>query len=170
MELTNLTFEPADLARLGFESRFDLVVCIDVLEHIPAQDEALYALVRAAKPGGTVFLHMPLARPRPVPFSRHLTEFHDWAKEEHVAPPRSFQQFHSMVLGTGLKVVAARPTFGRWTGELATSLFALPYRNTPLNRVAQLALGVPCRLLAVSDRFGWDTPRYAACIWGTKPA
>jgi hypothetical protein len=107
---------------------------------------------------------MPLKRPRPVPFSNHIQEFHDWAAEEHIAQERTFDELQAMVLESGLSVIAAQRTFGFWTGELATSLFAIPYRNSPLNRVAQFGLGLPCRLLALADQLELDSPRFAACI------
>ncbi len=169
MGVRNLAFAAGDLATLDVDGEFDLTVCIDVLEHIRAQEEALTALIRATAPGGMVFVHMPLVRPVPVPLSRHLQEFHEWAREEHVATPRSFNEFRDMVAGAGLTVESAIPTFGRWTGELATSLFAIPYRNTPINRVAQLLLGLPCRIFAASDHLMLDSTRYAICIWGRKP-
>jgi hypothetical protein len=74
-----------------------------------------------------------------------------------------------MVSNAGLNIKSAIPTFGRWTGELATSLFAVPYRNTPINRIAQLLLSLPCRLLVASDRLMLDSTRYAICVWGRKP-
>ncbi len=169
MGIANLAFAAGNVAALDIDGEFDLTVCIDVLEHIRDQDAALASLIRATAPGGMVFIHMPLVRPVPVPLSRHLQEFHEWARDEHVAPPRSFNEFRDMVAGAGLMVESAIPTFGRWTGELATSLFAIPYRNTPVNRVAQLVLGLPCRLLAASDPLMLDATRYAICIWGRKP-
>jgi len=56
------------------------------------------------------------------------------------------------------------PTFGYWSGELATSLFALPYRNTWRNRVFQLALAPICRSLAMLDQVGRQRTRYAVAV------
>lgn len=40
-------------------SEFDVVVCWDVLEHLPAPRRALANLIRAAKPGGFLILALP---------------------------------------------------------------------------------------------------------------
>jgi 2-polyprenyl-3-methyl-5-hydroxy-6-metoxy-1,4-benzoquinol methylase len=43
--ISNVRFEVGDLTSLPFESRFDLAICIDVLEHIPNQTGVLRNLV-----------------------------------------------------------------------------------------------------------------------------
>lgn len=49
-----------DLTRLSFESRsFDLVVSLDVLEHVPAYEAALSECRRVLAPGGTFLLTCP---------------------------------------------------------------------------------------------------------------
>ena len=53
--------EPADLCRLPYEtSRFDQVVCSEVLEHIPDDTAALKELLRVSK--GPVFITIPAHR------------------------------------------------------------------------------------------------------------
>jgi SAM-dependent methyltransferase len=57
--IANVRFEAANLCEADFASRFDLVVSIDVLEHIVNQTGALANLSRALKPGGMAFFHIP---------------------------------------------------------------------------------------------------------------
>lgn len=167
--LTNIRFEPGDLTTLRTVDTYDLIVCIDVLEHIPAQGQAAANLVRALRPDGVLFAHIPTVREVPVPLSRFLEDFHEWAEEEHTAVPLTFGRAAALFDDAGGEVLEARPTFGYWTGELATSLFAMPYRNTPINRIFQILLAGPCRLLALADTLGWDTTRYAAGLCARKP-
>lgn len=167
--LTNTRFEPADLTVLPFANEFDFVFSIDVLEHIIEQRKALSNLAGALRPGGIAFFHIPTARPRPVPFSRWLEDFHSWAEGEHLAEELTPSDFTQRVRETRLEVMDSRATFGYLTGELATSLFALPYRNTPLNRVFQVALAPLCRLLALADSLDPSQTRYAVAVLARRP-
>ncbi|MBX7119754.1 MAG: class I SAM-dependent methyltransferase [Gemmatimonadaceae bacterium] len=166
--LGNVEFAVGDLTTLDAPETYDVIVSIDVLEHITEQQKALTNLARALKPGGTSFYHIPTVRERPVPFSRFLGDFHAWGEEEHVADDLSADEFTARVAASGLEVLKSERTFGYWTGELATSLFAMPYKNTPLNVVAQLVLAVPGRALAMVDELGFDRTRYAVGVLGRK--
>lgn len=171
--LSNVRFEVADLGRPSdalTAEPFDLVVSIDVLEHIADQQRALRTLASVLRPGGMAILHIPTVRARPVPFSRWLTAFHEWGKEEHVAEERTADGFVSLVASSGFEVVRARPTFGYWTGEMATSLFALPFRPTARNRLLQALLAPVCRVLALADALGVDKTRYAVAVTARRPA
>ena len=162
----NVRFRTLDLCALD-EGDFDLVISVDVLEHIPDQRRALGCIADSLVSGGFAYLHIPTIRERPVLLSGRLTEFHEWAEKEHVADDLTAEEFAERVTEAGLDVLDVRRTFGRWSGELACSLFALPYNNTPLNRVAQIALALPCRALAVADELPSGT-RYAAGVLARK--
>jgi SAM-dependent methyltransferase len=164
LRLPNVRFALGDLAAMTFHDRFDLVVSIDTLEHIPAQSTAIRNLRDAMLPGGRAYFHIPTVRERPVPLSRFLTAFHEWAEHEHTARDLTAEEFVDAVRNAGLRVVDVRRTFGYWTGELATSLFALPYRNSLRNRVLQALLAAPCRLLARADSLPLPGPRYAVAV------
>lgn len=165
--LSNVWFDVADCASASAawcREPFDLIISIDVLEHIPDQERALSNLVAMLSPGGVMIVHIPTSRPRPVPFGRWLTGFHAWAEEEHVAEERTAAEFLRMVAGSGLEIRRALPTFGYWTGEMATSLFALPFRSSLRNRVLQALLAPLCRLLVLADRFELEKQRYALAV------
>jgi 2-polyprenyl-3-methyl-5-hydroxy-6-metoxy-1,4-benzoquinol methylase len=159
-------FEVADLTTADFlpEPCFDLIVSVDVLEHIAEQDEVLARLYRALRPGGIAFLHVPTIRHKPVPLSRFLTHFHKWAESEHVAEPRSAEELIAAIRIAGFEVLSERRTFGRCTGELATSLFALPHTDNGRNRMWQGLLAPVCRMLALADQANIERERYAVAI------
>jgi len=48
-----------DLLRLPWESRWDMIFLLDVLEHIPQDRQALAEVHRALAPGGLVFITVP---------------------------------------------------------------------------------------------------------------
>lgn len=60
---TNLLLRQADLTALSKVSAYDLVYSIDVLEHIDDYGDVLDRLVRALRPGGLLFIHVPSAEP-----------------------------------------------------------------------------------------------------------
>ena len=169
LELTNVQFEVGDLSELTYAAEFDLVVSIDVLEHIVKQEAALRNLAEALRPGGVGFYHIPTVREIPVPFSKHLGGFHAWAEDEHLAEDLTADGFTRRVTESGLEVTSTLHTFGRRTGELATSLFALTWERTLANKLLQGFLAPACRLLAMADMLQWDRPRYAVALHVRKP-
>ena len=167
--LANVSYREQDLARLDAEAAYDLIVCIDVLEHIAEQDEALRRIRRALRPGGVAFLHLPTARTIPSPLARWLRDFHRWSEEEHVARERSAEEMAGAVAAAGLEILEVRETFGYFAGELATSLFDMPYRNTVRNRIVQALLAPVCRLLVLADRRYPGKARFAVAITARAP-
>lgn len=167
--ISNVQFEVADLAATDLPSEFDLVIAIDVLEHIAEQRQALRRLSAALRPNGVAFFHLPTGRTRPVPFSRWLGGFHAWAAKEHVAEACTAKEFFESVSVAGLQILQASPTFGYFTGELATSLFNLPYANTRRNQILQGLLAPLCRVLALADNLNLEETRYAAQVLAIKP-
>jgi SAM-dependent methyltransferase len=57
--LPDVPFFAADVATLPFESEFDLVTALDVLEHIDDDAGALEALLKVIRPGGGLLLTVP---------------------------------------------------------------------------------------------------------------
>lgn len=55
----NVHFEVGDLTKLNFEQQFDLVICVDVMEHIEEDELALKNYFKALKPGGMLLISTP---------------------------------------------------------------------------------------------------------------
>ncbi len=56
-----IAMERMDITRLRFEdSRFDAIICLHVLEHVPDDRAAMAELFRVLKPGGWAILETPL--------------------------------------------------------------------------------------------------------------
>jgi SAM-dependent methyltransferase len=55
----NVRFEVADLTKLNFNQRFDLVLCVDVMEHIEEDRLVLSNYFNALKPGGMLLISTP---------------------------------------------------------------------------------------------------------------
>ncbi len=56
---SNVRFEVADLTALKFNSQFDLVLCVDVMEHIEEDRKVLENFYNALKPGGMLLISTP---------------------------------------------------------------------------------------------------------------
>ncbi len=55
----NTRFEVADLTKLSFKNQFDLVLCVDVMEHIEEDVLVLKNYFSALKPGGMLLISTP---------------------------------------------------------------------------------------------------------------
>ena len=53
--MRNLEFRVQSILNVEEASAFDLIICIDVLEHIPENIEAFIRLAKALKPNGYAF-------------------------------------------------------------------------------------------------------------------
>lgn len=63
MGLSRCRFQVGDLETLPFESEFDLVFSIDVMEHVVRDDAVLGNFFRALRKGGICLLHLPNRNP-----------------------------------------------------------------------------------------------------------
>lgn len=70
--MQNTDFEVADIRNFSYENRFDLVVCVDILEHIEDDAHALKKLHGTLNPGGVLLLHVPSKYRRYPVFRRSL--------------------------------------------------------------------------------------------------
>jgi len=57
--LRNLNFVTSSIADVAWTDRFDLIYCLDVLEHIDDDVGAMRAMCRALKVGGYLLVHVP---------------------------------------------------------------------------------------------------------------
>lgn len=70
-------FCAADACRLPFpDDAFDLVICTEVLEHLPEYESAIDELRRVCKPGGTLTVSVPRAWPERICWSLS-SEYHE---------------------------------------------------------------------------------------------
>jgi SAM-dependent methyltransferase len=101
---------------------FDLVTCVDVLEHVDDDAGFVAGLAAATAPGGTLVLHVPAARKR-----RWFAEFPEQA--DHVRPGYERDSLGALLRTAGYDRVATRATFGA-PGAIAWEGFALARRGS----------------------------------------
>jgi SAM-dependent methyltransferase len=120
---------PDDLKRT-----FELVVCVDVLEHIKDDEGFMRCLCEATTPGGTLVLHTPA-----TPQKRYLSEYEE--QHDHVRDGYVLDDLRALILRSGYDRVDVRYTFGAF-GALAWEIFALARRGNSLAK-AFLPLAYP---------------------------
>lgn len=139
------------------DASFDVVLCTEVLEHVPDPLAALRELARLVRPGGTAVLTAPFCS---------LTHFAPY----HYASGLSRYWFEKHLADLGFTSVESVPN-GGWLDYLAQEIWRLPwigrtYSSRALGWIALLAalpvLGV-MRLMKQGDRgsselltFGWQ--------------
>lgn len=117
LHLNNLEFLCRDITRLdNLGEPFDLITCIDVLEHVIGFDAALEAFHDALRPGGYLYLHTPQANQQ-----RLLKRFANWTHQDHVREGFEVQTLNGALQSSGFTVVSTNETFG-FLGKLAWEL------------------------------------------------
>ncbi len=103
---------------------YDIVTCVDVLEHVEDDAQFAAALFHATSPGGSLVLHVPAAHKK-----RYLAEFAE--QPDHVRPGYTRDELVALLRRTGFADVRVRFTFGR--------LGALGWEGCALARQGKLA-------------------------------
>lgn len=158
--LTNLTIVEGNILELDEKQAYDLIISIDVLEHIQDDVGLLRRFWQALKPGGYLVLHVPrrhqqMWRWLPV-FHRHGVVGYIREKgtannrqrvliEGHVRDEYTAEELHCVVEKAGFRVVGMRETIGRW-GEISFELNNLLWQ-WPLLRYFFALLTYPVAVL-----------------------
>lgn len=168
MEIKNISFHTMDIMNLQYNNTFDLIICIDVIEHILDQKTVLSNFYRALKSGGYLYIHIPLVRPRPEPCKKYLKAFHEWTEKEHIGEEKTRAEILEMLGDCNFTILKNRYTFHYYFGEMACSLFSIFFRYTPLNRFIQGLLSPITRLLCYGDLLKERNEGFALAVLAQK--
>ena len=146
----NLTFVEGAAADLEADEPYDLVLCIDTLEHIVDDYGLLITILRALKPGGHLILHVPRRRHEQW---RWIRAFHGFEVDDHVRDEYEKEELLRLLLRTGFRVSEFKQTFGRW-GEISFELNSIGWRTPTLHSLVALLTYPVAVLLGY-----WDTRR-----------
>lgn len=115
--LKNVQFELRDITKNIYKkNRFDLIVNIDVLEHIDDYKEVLKNFYKLMNKNGYLFIHTPQVNQK-----RIFGKLKDWHHAEHIHEGYSPQELRSELNNIGFKVLDMRETFGLF-GKIAWEL------------------------------------------------
>lgn len=104
----NVRFEVGDVTRYTDPGAFDLVVCVDVMEHILEDEAALRCYSTSLKPGGMLIIS--------TPSDQGGSDVHDEGEgsfiEEHVRDGYNIEDLKAKCLRNGFSRVEARYSYG----------------------------------------------------------
>jgi len=101
--------EVADLLALDREAEFDLILNVDVMEHIEDDVEVFRRFRRALAPGGRLLLHTPAV---PDDWPEERVEHGEHSVGEHVREGYPHRLIRERLRRAGFGAVAIRPTYG----------------------------------------------------------
>ncbi len=116
--LKNLYFEVADLTKLEYNSEFDLILTVDVMEHIEKDEELLKVFYNALKPQGHLVISTPSI------YRKHCDDG-DFV-DEHFRDGYAHDEMQDKCTRAGFKNINIQYGYGFW-GDLS---WRLGIRNT----------------------------------------
>jgi 2-polyprenyl-3-methyl-5-hydroxy-6-metoxy-1,4-benzoquinol methylase len=132
---SNLRFGQGTPYDLPAEATYDLLIAIDVLEHLPDDEAALAAFATALKPGGYLAIHVPL---RHQVQQRVFGAFRSHTVSDHARDEYRPEEIVEKVGQAGLEIERFAYGFGYW-GELSFELNNLFWHNRWLRNITALA-------------------------------
>lgn len=147
LELSNLSFEVGDVACIADSEIYDLIVSVDVLEHVNDDEGALCNFYRALHPGARLILHLPL---RHQLQRRWFQVFNRHAVSDHVRDEYTEDEIRAKLARVGFRVERLETHFGPW-GELAFELNNLFWWRPWLRHTLALLTFPVASLLAYQD-------------------
>lgn len=105
-----ISFEAHDLTVLDLERRFDLILSVDVMEHIEDDRTVFRNFARVLKPGGHVIINTP----SDLGGSDVAEEGEEGFIEEHVRPGYNREELVGKLHDAGLEPIRALYTYGAY--------------------------------------------------------
>lgn len=153
----NLHFFQKDLLDLSESNKYDLVYCIDVLEHIKEDEQVIENIFKALRKGGIFYLHVPQKKAKV-----HLQRFDDCARmcnAGHVRKGYSKEQMVQLLEKKGFEIKKVVDTF-RWFASLAWELNQISLSVLPIAALIfpMLLIISSVEIIGFNTSFTRDTP------------
>lgn len=101
----NVTFLVKDLSTLEFKNKFDLIVCIDVLEHITNDEKVIENFKMSLKDNGCLIIHVPRY---PLEYKYFIKNYH---QEDHVRDGYGKKQLEYLLNKYNFEIITSISTF-----------------------------------------------------------
>ncbi len=136
--ILNVSFAVEDLTIINYESKFDLIVSVDVMEHIVDDIAVFRNFYKALKPGGFLLINTPSIYGG--------SDVHDESEEsfisEHAREGYSFHDLQSKLEPLGFTIYRSRYTYGKW-GDKAWRLgIKYPIKLVNISKIFLILLPV----------------------------
>ena len=150
-----IQFQEIDLVHMDREDEFDLILNVDVIEHIVDDQSVIENLLRALRPDGRLVLHTP-AVPESLPDD--AIELGEVEVGEHVRQGYKPTRLRQRMESAGYRLVDVESTYGT-CGELARQMLvripmralALSFLLAPLVALWMALFFLPARALNALD-------------------
>ena len=106
--ISNVEFKKGDITKIRLSSRYDLIVNIDVLEHIGPYRKVLKSFYSALKHSGYLYIHTPQINQQRI-FKKF---FSTWRHEEHVREGFDPKTLATELQSIGFRQIQHWPGFG----------------------------------------------------------
>lgn len=110
INIDKVEFAVEDLTKIEHENRFDLIVCVDVMEHIENDVKVFENYYRALREGGYVLINTPSIFGGSDAHHEDDKSFVD----EHARIGYSFEDFKEKMTPLGFKVHKSKYSYGFW--------------------------------------------------------
>lgn len=137
-ERDRVQFAKADLTVLDLDERFDLILSVDVMEHIEDDRAVFRNFERVLKPGGYVIINTP----SDLGGSDVGDEADESFIEEHVRPGYNRGELSAKLGDAGLETVRSIYTYGRYGSKAWRLLIKWPMQMLARTRAAVAVLPV----------------------------
>lgn len=131
-ERDRIRFERDDLTRLQAEGPFDLILSVDVMEHIEDDRSVFRNFARVLAPGGFVIVN--------TPSNLGGSDVHDEGEagfiEEHVRAGYDVEELHAKLREAGLEPIRTRYTYGTQGSRAWKILVKWPLQMLAQSRAA----------------------------------
>ncbi len=159
--LSNVTFLQADLLELTDIEKYDVALCIVVLEHIKDDQRVVNNCYRALKPGGFFLVHVP----KSLTSARfHFRRFAGRSQSDHVRDGYSMEEISQKLQSAGFLIRKVVHPFGYW-GSLSREV-GLIAASRPL--LALLSFPI-CMIMGVLDAISNNADGNGLLFFGVKP-
>lgn len=110
IEADNIKFETEDLLQIDHENKFDLILCVDVMEHIADDRKVFQNFYRALKPNGCLLINSPSIYGGSDVHSDEDESFIG----EHARIGYSKEELEQKLSSLGFRTCKSRYTYGFW--------------------------------------------------------
>lgn len=108
----NVHFFKQDLLDVKAKDKYDLIFCIEVLEHIRENKQVLKSFHKALKESGYLYIHMPTQKQKRLFNERYFTYYDKWAEIEHVGQHYTLETLQKDLEDLGFSILRTKETFG----------------------------------------------------------
>lgn len=114
LNIKNILFIEKDLFNLEKDKKFNLIICMDVLEHIEENGKILDKFYHNLVSGGMLFLHIPQKNWHEINFiSKHLFLSHnEFIEKEHTGAIYDQMELEDELIKRDFKIIQSKKTFG----------------------------------------------------------